>query len=116
MDIKSLQIFVTLVETQSFTVAAEQLNLTQPTISKAMRALEEQLGVMLLHKGEAGRKRGVTLTYVGQQVYEHALIILNEQQRILDTVTQVRGLKKGKLTIGLPPLAAMMIFLKKCCH
>ena len=109
MDIKSLQIFVTLVETQSFTVAAEQLNLTQPTISKAMRALEEQLGVMLLHKGEAGRKRGVTLTYVGQQVYEHALIILNEQQRIFDTVTQVRGLKKGKLTIGLPPLAAMML-------
>ncbi len=50
-----------------------------------------------------GRKREAQLTYMGEQIYQHALVILNEQQRMFETVAQVRALKQGKLTI-------------RCCH
>ncbi|OTG79494.1 LysR family transcriptional regulator [Acinetobacter sp. ANC 5054] len=108
MDIKSLKIFVTIVQKQSFSHAAEALFVTQPTISKVIRQLEDEIGVPLFHKGDAGRKREAQLTYMGEQIYQHALVILNEQQRMLDTVTQVRALKQGKLTLGLPPLASVL--------
>ena len=54
--LKSLQCFVTLVKTKSFTRTAEELYLTQPTISKILQQLEEQLQVQLLVKPDHGRK------------------------------------------------------------
>ena len=109
MDIKALHVFVTIVQKQSFSVAAETLCVTQPTISKMIRQLEEEIGVPLFHKGQAGRKRDATMTYIGERIYQHALVILNEQQRISETVMQVRTLKQGKLTLGLPPLASVLL-------
>ncbi|OTG76688.1 LysR family transcriptional regulator [Acinetobacter sp. ANC 4169] len=109
MDIKSLNIFVKLVQLQSFTRTAEHLCVTQPTISKAIRQLEEETGVALFHKGQAGRKREVLLTYMGEQIYQHALVIIEEQQRIFDSIEQVRHLHKGKLILGLPPLGSVLL-------
>ena len=63
MDIKTLKIFVQIVQSQSFTAAAEQLYMTQPTVSKAIAAFEQELATTLFKKGEAGRKREVELTY-----------------------------------------------------
>lgn len=109
MDFKNLKVFVTIVQKQSFSHAAESLFVTQPTISKLIRQLEEEIGVPLFHKGDAGRKREAQLTYMGEQIYQHALVILNEQQRMFETVAQVRALKQGKLTIGLPPLGSVLL-------
>lgn len=109
MDMKALNIFATIVRKQSFSLAAEELCVTQPTISKIIRQLEEEIGVPLFHKGEAGRKREASLTYMGEKIYQHALVMLNEQQRIAETVTQVRALKQGKLTLGLPPLGSVLL-------
>jgi DNA-binding transcriptional LysR family regulator len=82
MDIKTLKIFVQIVQSQSFTAAAEQLYMTQPTVSKAIAAFEQELATTLFKKGEAGRKREVELTYTGQQIYQHALTILDEQKNL----------------------------------
>lgn len=109
MDFKHLTIFVELVRLQSFSQTAEHLCLTQPTISKAIRQLEDELGMPLLHKGLAGRKREVQLTVVGMKIYQHAVTILEEQRRMRETVTQVRELKQGKLTLGLPPLGSVLL-------
>jgi len=57
MDIKNLKIFVEIVNCKSFTIAAEHLFMTQPTISKSIKHLEEELGTALFKKGDAGRKR-----------------------------------------------------------
>ncbi|MGM7309610.1 LysR family transcriptional regulator, partial [Acinetobacter baumannii] len=54
LSLKSLQCFVTLVKTKSFTRTAEELYLTQPTISKILQQLEEQLQVQLLVKPDHG--------------------------------------------------------------
>ena len=109
VDIKTLNMLVEVVRRQSFSAAAEHLCLTQPTISKAMNALEQDLGVSLFQKGEAGRKREVTLTYMGELIYQHAQNILAEQQQLYATVAQVGSLKKGKLTLGLPPLGSVLL-------
>ncbi|NNP71640.1 LysR family transcriptional regulator [Acinetobacter defluvii] len=108
MDLKSLKIFVTIVQHQSFSLAAERLCLTQPSISKAISNLENELQSALFKKGEAGRKREVHLTYIGELIYQHALTMLEEQQKIYDTIQHVQYLKKGKLTIGLPPLGSVL--------
>ncbi|MDQ9022509.1 LysR family transcriptional regulator [Acinetobacter sichuanensis] len=109
MDLKNLKIFVTVVESKSFSIAAERLFLTQPTISKAIASLEIDLATALFKKGEAGRKRDVQLTYTGELIYQHAQTILAEQQKIYDTIQQVQSLNKGKLTIGLPPLGSVLL-------
>ncbi|MFP6818652.1 LysR family transcriptional regulator, partial [Acinetobacter sp.] len=56
MDIKNLKIFVEIVNCESFTLAADRLFMTQPTLSKSIKHLEEELGTALFKKGEAGRK------------------------------------------------------------
>ena len=57
MDFKSLYCFAELIRLQSFSATASALNLTQPTVSKIIQSLEEELGVPLLCK-ENGRKSG----------------------------------------------------------
>lgn len=108
MDLKSLKIFVETVNSQSFSLAAVRLFMTQPTLSKIIKSLEEELGTALFKKGEAGRKREVVLTYTGELIYQHALNMLSEHEKIYNTIEQVKLLKKGKLTLGLPPLGSVL--------
>lgn len=108
MDLKSLKIFVETVNSQSFSLAAVRLFMTQPTLSKIIKSLEEELGTALFKKGEAGRKREAVLTYTGELIYQHALNILSEHEKIYNTIEQVKLLKKGKLTLGLPPLGSVL--------
>lgn len=109
MDLKDLRIFAEIVNHQSFSLAADHLCMTQPTISKAIKHLEEDLATALFKKGEAGRKREVALTYEGELIYQHAMNMLNEQNKIFETLNQVQNLKKGSLTIGLPPLGSLLL-------
>ena len=53
MDLKSLKIFVETVNSQSFSLAAEHLFMTQPTLSKIIKSLEEELGTALFKKGDS---------------------------------------------------------------
>ena len=48
MDIRLLRYFLTVAKEQNFTKAAEQLNITQPTLSRQLSALEEELGIVIL--------------------------------------------------------------------
>lgn len=82
--------------------------MTQPTISKVIAQLEDEIGVPLFHKGHSGRKRDTRMTHIGEKIYQHALVILNEQQRISETVLQVNSLKQGRLILGLPPLGSVL--------
>jgi DNA-binding transcriptional LysR family regulator len=65
--LKSDYVCKNLLQLQSFTRTAEEMYVTQPTISKAIHHLEQEMGVPLFHKGQAGRKRDVALTYMGDK-------------------------------------------------
>ena len=61
MDIRILRYFLTVAKEQNFTKAAEQLNITQPTLSRQLASLEEELGTALFIRGS----RSITLTEAG---------------------------------------------------
>lgn len=109
ISLKLLKCFATLVETKSFTRTAEQLYITQPTVSKNIYQLESELDVTLLVKAELAKKRTIHLTEIGQRVYEHAIKILNSQNDLLIDIQNYRDLKVGVLRMGVPPLGAQLL-------
>ncbi|ENV08590.1 hypothetical protein F966_03264 [Acinetobacter higginsii] len=109
LSLKSLQCFVSLVNSKSFTRTAEELSLTQPTISKMLQQLEEQLQVALFVKPEYGRKRQVELTEIGQRVYQHAVGLLQAEQNIFLEIENYQQLKTGTLKLGVPPLGSQLL-------
>jgi LysR family transcriptional regulator, regulator for bpeEF and oprC len=96
-----MQCYVRAVETGSFSAVARELGTSQPTVSKNIAALEEHLGVRLLHRST----RKMSLTSEGESYYA-------ECRRILDSVaeaeTNARGQKasSGLLRVSCPPALA----------
>jgi len=74
-----LNTFIALAEKRHFTAVANALNMTQPGVSQHLRALEEQLGVILMHRS----KRGGELTEAGKKLLAYALRWREEQQKFL---------------------------------
>ncbi|MCB1999432.1 MAG: LysR family transcriptional regulator [Rhodoferax sp.] len=85
----SLQLFIRVVETGSFSRAAEEFGITQPTVTKALAATEKRLGARLLHRST----RGVTPTEVGQRYYERCLIIARD----IDEAENVAALLQSEM-------------------
>lgn len=77
IDSRQLLAFVCAARRLSFTLAAEELHLTQSAISHAMRALEEDLGCLLFTRG----RRKVQLTEAGERFFHEAENILGEMER-----------------------------------
>ncbi|WP_437615514.1 LysR family transcriptional regulator [Erwinia sp. V71] len=105
MDIRALRYFVEVVRQQSFTRAAEKLFVTQPTISKMLRQLEDELACTLLIR--EGRK--LHLTDSGQAVYQRGLTIMQEFKQLETEISDINELKTGELRLGIPPMVGMQI-------
>lgn len=85
MNLNQLHYFSKLAEVEHYTKASEELNISQPSLSHAIRELEKELGTKLFEK----QGRGVTLTKYGRLFQEYA----DEALKILDTgVRKVRSL------------------------
>lgn len=80
MELRLLRYFLTVAKEQSFTKAAEQLHITQPTLSRHMAAFEEELGLLLFVR----RGKNVTLTEEGILLKRRALEILDLEERTLE--------------------------------
>ena len=74
--VAAIQLFIRVVESGSFSRAAEELGITQPTATKAVAATEKRLGARLLHRST----RGVTPTEVGALYYERCKSIAREME------------------------------------
>lgn len=104
MDIRALRYFAETVKQASFTQAAEALFVTQSTISKMVRQLEEEIGAPLLVR----EGRTVRTTDVGQVVFERSQEVLASMHRISLEVQELVGLKRGTLTVGIPPMVNLI--------
>lgn len=101
MDLRALRYFIEVVRQNGFTRAAEALHVTQPTISKMVKALEDEFGgQLLLREG-----RGVQLTDAGQVVYDRGLEILEQAQLLRSQVAEVDNITRGDLSVGIMPTA-----------
>lgn len=100
MDIRALRYFTETVRTASFTQAAKSLFVTQSTISKMIRQLEEEVGTpLLIRDGHRARP-----TDVGRLVFDRAQEILAAMNRLSLEIREVTQLERGSLEVGMPPM------------
>lgn len=97
MELRVLRYFLTVAKEQSFTKAADQLHITQPTLSRQLKALEEELGTVLLNRGG----HSITLTEDGLLLKRRALELIDLEDKIVDEFKGNDELLEGKITIGL---------------
>lgn len=99
MEIHQLRYFVAVADHRHFTRAARDLAVAQPSVSKQIRLLEEELGTPLLH-----RMRGnLTLTPAGEALLPWARRVLADMTSATDEVNELAGLRRGRLSVGATP-------------
>jgi len=94
--VTGVQLFIRVVETGSFSKAASELGITQPTATKSVAATEARLGVRLLHRST----RGVTPTEVGALYYEKCKLIAREIDEADNLATLLQSQVGGTLRIS----------------
>jgi len=117
MKLSSVQAFVLVAEQGSIRGAARQLGVSQPALSKSLRALEEELAAPLLTRSALG----VAPTAYGKAFLLRAQLIVGELRKSVEDVAQLRGELEGKLTISVSPAstsrlapAAISSFRREC--
>ncbi|NMO94469.1 cidABC operon transcriptional activator CidR [Paenibacillus lemnae] len=106
MDIRHMQYFLEVARHRSFTKAAETLYITQPTISKTIRNMEDEWGVTLFYR--QGKK--VELTDAGRIMYQQAQQMVEAFQQMSYELEDLMELRRGHLVIGLPPMIGSSFF------
>lgn len=96
MHIETFQVFCDLVETTSFSEAAERNGISQSAVSQQIRALEERFGVTLVERG----RRNFSVTPEGEVFLKAAHSILEAYQGIEEDLGTMRDVVAGKLTIA----------------
>lgn len=110
MDLRVLRYFLMVAKEQSFTKAAKQLNITQPTLSRQLAALEEELGVKLFNRGG----HSITLTNEGLLLKRRALELVDLEDKIVSEFKGNRESVEGKITIGCGEFIAVETLAKIC--
>ena len=110
MELRLLRYFLTVAKEQSFTKAAEQLHITQPTLSRQMTALEDELGITLFLRN--GKR--TTLTDEGILLKRSALEILNLEEKTLKELKGKEDVVEGTITIGCGEFAAVETLARIC--
>lgn len=99
MELRQLEHFVTVAEERHFTRAAELLQISQSGLSASIRSLENELGTSLFVRST----RRVELTAAGQALLADSVRTLASAAAAKNAVAAVRGLVRGRLTIGTEP-------------
>lgn len=96
MDVKDLKYFLAVVEEGSINAAARQLHIAQPPLSRQIKQLEEELGVILLERG----KRKVQLTPAGRLLHNRAAQLLGQLDNTVKEMKELDAGTQGTLAIG----------------
>ncbi|HUZ89786.1 MAG TPA: LysR family transcriptional regulator [Candidatus Acidoferrales bacterium] len=105
---RDLTALVAVVETGSFTRAAERLHLVQSAVSHAVRRLERELGVALIERHQSGAR----LTTAGSDLLPHARMVLMAVERTRQEGEAHRGLAKGRVGLGILPTATPLLLAR----
>jgi len=105
MNIHHLETFVRIIEAKSFTRAAEELCLTQPTVSKQIVDLEQFFQVRLIDR----TKRSLALTRAGEILFNYAKDFVALKREAIDAMAAFRGLKSGSLRLGASSIPGVYI-------
>ena len=97
-DLEGLAIFAKVVQTRSFVGAADELQLSKATVSKAVGRIEEKFGTRLFNR----TARRLAVTEAGRQLYERAAHILAEGEAAEDEVIAQSAMPRGRIRLTAP--------------
>lgn len=106
MDIKQISYFLAVAREKSFSKAAENLTVSQPTLSVAVKKLEEELGVQLFYSFNREQR----LTDEGLRLMKGAKQIMEAYQQTVEGVQVMDRNTEGSFTLGLSPLFGACFF------
>lgn len=96
VDLAHLRYFQSIARNGSLSAAARALGVSQPTLTVAVRNLEEQLGTTLLHRS----REGVKLTRTGEELLDHATQVFTLIERAKERIVGLEGDDVGSFVIG----------------
>ncbi len=102
LSLRQVRYFIAVAENGSVTGAAQQLSVSQSTVTEAIKGLEDELGIKLIER----QARGVALSYKGQQFLRHAHRILAEVSDAQRALRSQEAPLAGSLQIGVTTLVA----------
>ena len=105
MEIRVLRYFLTVAREENITRAAEALHITQPTLSRQLAQMEEEMGVALFHRGT----RKIVLTNEGMLLRRRAEEILELVDKTEKELTEQEEMVEGTVCIGCGDLAAVQM-------
>ncbi|MGM0711417.1 LysR family transcriptional regulator [Brevibacillus parabrevis] len=97
MDIKQLHYFVTVSDLLSYSKAAQKLHISQPSLSNAIKNLEQEVGSPLLERNT----RKIELTDAGNILYQKAILLLSQMDTLKKEMAEVKETGSGQLIIGI---------------
>ena len=108
MKYHQLRAFLTVAEQGSIRAAARSLHLSQAALTKALKELEQDLGVPLVLR----TARGVQLTAFGLQLRIRAQMVVSEMRRAEDDIAHMKGAVTGSVAAAVTPTAALSVLPK----
>lgn len=108
VELRQLKIFLEVAKHKSITKAAEAMHISQPALSKSIRALEEDLGMTLIVR----TNKTSDLTDAGRIVLEYAQRMTALLDEMTTTLNDMTNLARGQIHIGLPPFIGSLFFPK----
>src|SRR6185369_4018657 len=105
--LSAMQVFVRVVETGSFTKAADSLAMPKPTVTKLVQGLESHLRAKLLNR----TTRRVTVTSDGAAYYERAVRLLGDLDEMDASLSSAQAATRGRLRIDVGSSAARLIII-----
>lgn len=107
MKLHQLQYYCAACRNENITRAASELHVSQPSISMAIRELENEFGLMLLQRNN----KGFVVTQEGKYFYERAMSLL-EQADELNQMMCDMGNQRKRINLGIPPMIGTFLFPK----
>ena len=104
MSLNTLKIFINVADAANITRAAEVLHITQPAASKAIKALEDELGVPLFYRD---KRNGLALTDIGKRVLKYARQMMLMEERLYQTAFMAKNMLEGTLKIATLPYGSV---------
>lgn len=106
MELKELEHFIAVVDYDGFSKAASNIFVSQPTLSKSVKKLEEDLDVILFERST----RRLALTDAGKLVYNKALKVISATEELRASLDDLLHIPSGEIKIGIPPLIGTLFF------
>ncbi|HKY43821.1 MAG TPA: selenium metabolism-associated LysR family transcriptional regulator [Pyrinomonadaceae bacterium] len=108
MDVRNLEVFLSVAKHLNFTRAGEEVNLAQPSVSVRIRQLENEVGLKLFE--QLGKK--IALTEAGLSLIPYARRVMAAVDDARQCIQELQGLERGSLRIGASTTPGMYLIPK----